>query len=191
MNQHRIAIFASGSGSNAEEITKYFKSHPTISVELILTNNPAAGVIERANRLGVPLRVFNKSQFNTSDTVVDWLREAGITHVVLAGFLLLIPQNLLDAYPDRIINIHPALLPLFGGKGMYGAKVHDAVRAAGATETGITIHLVNEHYDEGRIIFQATCPVDASCSADDIASRVHALEYQHYPQQIEKWILNS
>jgi phosphoribosylglycinamide formyltransferase-1 len=123
--------------------------------------------------------------------VLDWLLEKRITHVVLAGFLWLIPDYLVKAYPDRIINIHPALLPLHGGKGMYGMKVHEAVKASGAKETGITIHLVNEHYDEGKILFQARCGVDSHCSADTIAQRVHELEYAHYPRVIEEWIIAS
>ena len=191
MTKHRIAVLASGSGSNAEEIFKYFSNHSHIEVVLLLSNNPAAKVLERAQRYNVPALVFSKKDFVEEDTVLQWLREASVTHVVLAGFLWLIPSKLIKAFPDRIINIHPALLPKYGGKGMYGGKVHEAVKAAGEKETGITIHLVNERYDEGRIIFQGKCALDAECNAEEIAKRVHALEHANYPKVIEQWILHS
>ncbi len=186
-----IAILASGSGSNAEEIIRYFKDHESIGVELVLTNNPDAFVLERAKNLNVPSRIFNKLEFRESHVVIDWLLEKRITHIVLAGFLWLIPDFLIKAYPDRIINIHPALLPLHGGKGMYGMNVHRAVKESGILQSGITIHLVNEHYDEGKPLFQATCTFDANCTAEDIAERVHQLEYAHYPRIIEEWIISS
>lgn len=189
--QYRIAIFASGSGSNAEEIIRYFKHHSSIEVVLVLSNNADALVLQRAARLNVPSCIFNKAQFRESDEVINWLKKAGVTHVVLAGFLWLVPNNLIHAFPNHIVNIHPALLPKFGGKGMYGAKVHEAVKAAGETETGITIHLVNEHYDEGEILFQTSCGVTSQDSPTAIAAKVNQLEYRHYPVVIEKWIMPS
>ncbi|MCU0398002.1 MAG: phosphoribosylglycinamide formyltransferase [Cyclobacteriaceae bacterium] len=185
----RIAIFASGSGTNAEEIFKFFKGHPRIEVVTLLSNNPQAYALERAKKYGVPTLVFDRKEFRESSLVSDWLKQHQVTHLVLAGFLWLIPENLIRAYSGKIINIHPALLPKFGGKGMYGMKVHEAVKAAGETETGITIHEVNEHYDEGRILFKAICPVKSEDSPEDIAKKVHQLEYAHYPSLIEQWIL--
>lgn len=187
----RIAIFASGSGSNAEEIMKRFQYHSTIRVVLLLSNNPAAFALERAKKYDVPTHVFNRTQFRESEDVVNWLQEANVTHVVLAGFLWLIPKNLIAAFPGKIINIHPALLPKYGGKGMYGMKVHEAVKEAGEKETGITIHEVDEHYDEGKIIFQANCLVAPTDSPEDIAAKVHQLEYAHFPTVIEEWVSRS
>jgi phosphoribosylglycinamide formyltransferase 1 len=188
MNKSRITIFASGSGSNAEEIIKHFTDHPTIEVALLLSNNPQAYALERAKNLNVPVKTFSRREYLESRVVLEWLEEKQITHIVLAGFLWLIPSYFIEAYPDRIINIHPALLPNFGGKGMYGMKVHQAVKDAGAQETGITIHLVNEHYDDGAILFQGRCSVDSECTPEEIANRVHALEYEHYARVIEEWI---
>ncbi len=187
-NQARIAIFASGSGSNAEEIIKYFQLHQSIKIVLLLSNNPEASALQRANKYGVATMAFSKSQFVESDEVVNLLKQSGITHVVLAGFLWLIPLNLIKSYAPRIINIHPALLPKFGGKGMYGMKVHEAVKVKGDKETGITIHEVNEHYDEGRILFQTSCEVSSSDTPQQIAEKVHQLEYANYPKVIERWI---
>ena len=180
-----IAIFASGSGSNAENIVRYFKSHPSISVSLILTNKADAFVIERARKLDIPSMVFSKKEMNETNLVLNLFKENKIDWIILAGFLLKVPDNIIAAFPDRILNIHPALLPKYGGKGMYGSRVHEAVVAAGEKESGITIHLVNDHYDEGQIVFQASCPVLASDSADDVAAKVHALEYEHFPRVIE------
>lgn len=191
MNKNRIAIFASGNGSNAEEITRYFNNNPTIEVAMVFTNNPDAFVIERARNLQLPCVVFNRAEFNEGTVIVEELKKNRITHLVLAGFLWLIPSYLLKAFPDRIINIHPALLPAFGGKGMFGLKVHEAVLAAGVKETGITIHLVNEHYDEGRVVFQGKCAIEENSTVQDIADAVHALEYKYYPPVIEKWILEN
>ena len=187
----RIAVFASGSGTNAEEIFKYFRNHESIKVVLLLSNNPEAYVLERAKKFGIPTKIFTKAQFRESDEVVRQLHNEQVTHVVLAGFLWLVPQNLIQAFPDRIINIHPALLPKYGGKGMYGARVHEAVRKANEQETGITIHIVDEHYDEGDILFQAQCEVNASDTPDSIAQKVHKLEHAHYPREIERWIMNT
>jgi phosphoribosylglycinamide formyltransferase 1 len=189
--KYRIAILASGSGTNAANLFSYFQNHPTIEIVLLLSNNPAAFALERARLAGIEARVFDRKQFRDTPEVVQWLQERGVTHVVLAGFLWLIPANLIQAFPDRIVNIHPALLPAYGGKGMYGMNVHTAVKLAGETETGITIHDVNEHYDEGTILFQARCVVTPEDTAEAIAEKVHALEYEHYPQQIERWVLGG
>jgi phosphoribosylglycinamide formyltransferase 1 len=191
MNQpFRIAIFASGSGTNAEKIVTYFKDHPSICVASILTNNPNAGVLERARRLNIPAKVVTKEAYLSTD-ILSWLQEKKITHIVLAGFLWLIPEHLLKAFPDKMINIHPALLPKFGGKGMYGMKVHEMIRQLNEIETGITIHLVNENYDEGKILYQGKCPVDIGDTPRQIADKVHQLEYECYPRIIEDWILGK
>jgi phosphoribosylglycinamide formyltransferase 1 len=187
----RIAILASGNGSNAEEIVKYFKDHAFIEVSLILSNNQEAFVLTRARKLDIPARTFTRTEFRESQVLVEWLKEAAVTHIVLAGFLWLIPDYLIKAYPEKIINIHPALLPKYGGKGMYGLKVHEAVKDSGETETGITIHLVNEKYDEGTILFQGKCSIERAYSPQQIAQCVQRLEYEHYPKVIEKWILGG
>lgn len=187
----RLAIFASGAGTNAEAIMNYFLDDPDIQVVMLLSNNPSAGALERASRFRVPTKVFNRQQFRESDEVVRWLKEASITHIVLAGFLWLVPKNILEAFPHRIINIHPALLPKYGGKGMYGDKVHSAVKAAGETQSGITIHEVNEHFDEGKILFQAVCPVSPSDTPEDIAENIHVLEHENYPVVIKEWTLGE
>jgi phosphoribosylglycinamide formyltransferase 1 len=191
MDRFRIAIFASGTGTNAEAIIKHLKNHPAIAVAMLLSNNDRAFALERAKNLNVKTKTFTREQFRESDDVVHWLKEFQITHIVLAGFLWLIPKNLVEAFPGKIINIHPALLPKFGGKGMYGSKVHEAVKLSGDLQTGITIHEVNDQYDEGRILFQATCKVSENDSPGQIANKVHELEHAHYPQVIEDWILNS
>ena len=187
----RVAIFASGSGSNAQKIAEYFKDDKEVEVALILSNKKDAFVLERAKNLGVPSFVFIKSEFTSSEKVLDQLKEHKIDFIVLAGFLLLIPEYLVEAYPNKMVNIHPALLPKYGGKGMYGDRVHQAVCEAGETETGITIHYVNKKYDEGEIIFQASAPVDQGDTPDMVASKVHELEYMHYPKVIESVIKKS
>jgi len=184
----RVAIFASGSGSNAEQIMLHFKQHAQIEVVLILSNNANAFVLERAKKFNVPSQVFNRQQFRETGEVLNWLLGEKITHIVLAGFMWLMPSSIVQTYPNKIINIHPALLPKFGGKGMFGHHVHEAVKTSGEKETGITIHLVNERYDEGKILFQASCVVEENDSSDQIAAKVHELEYKYYPDQIEKWI---
>lgn len=191
MKPHRIAIFASGSGTNAEEILAYFQYHPSIEVKVLLSNNPQAQALQRAERFKVKALTFNKTQFRDTYEVLTWLKDEKVTHIVLAGFMWLVPDYLIHAYPGKIINIHPALLPKFGGKGMYGKFVHEAVKAAGEVETGITIHEVNEHYDEGNIVFQATCGIEAVDSVEMIAQKVQKLEHIHYPKVIEQWILNA
>lgn len=165
-----------------------FQKHDSIEVALVLSNKADSFVLERAKKFGVPSKVFNRTQFRETGEVLSWLHENRITHIVLAGFMLLMPESIIHAYPVKIVNIHPALLPKFGGKGMYGHHVHEAVKAAGEKETGITIHLVNEKYDEGRILFQASTSLDETDTPDTIANKVHALEYKHYPEQIEKWV---
>lgn len=179
-----IALFASGSGSNAEKIADYFADNTEVTVSLILSNNSKAGVIERARRLHIPVLLFDRTTFYTTSQITELLLNQHIDLIVLAGFMWLMPADLVRAFPNKIINIHPALLPKFGGKGMYGHFVHEAVAAAGETESGITIHYVNEHYDEGQIIFQASCPVAPSDTPDDIARSVQALEHIHYPRVV-------
>jgi len=186
--QHRIAIFASGNGSNAEAIIQYFKNDPSIKVALVLSNNAGAFVLERAKKSGIPAKTFSREEYKQPGKVLEYLTSEHITHIVLAGFLWLVPDYLIKRFPDRIINIHPALLPKFGGKGMYGNRVHEAVKLAGEKETGITIHLVNEHYDDGRVLFQKSCPVEPQHSAIEIAKCVLALEHEYYPRVIEDWI---
>ncbi|HSZ72317.1 MAG TPA: phosphoribosylglycinamide formyltransferase [Cytophagaceae bacterium] len=187
---YNIAILASGSGSNAENIIRYFQQHAQIHVQEVLANKPDAYVLERATNLNIPTRIFNKESFLSADFSDRLLRE-GITHVVLAGFLWLAPSHLIKAFPSRILNIHPALLPKYGGKGMYGSKVHEAVVAAGEKESGITIHLVNEEYDKGAPLFQISCTLEPGDSADEVAAKVHQLEYEHFPRVIENWIINN
>ena len=185
----RLAVFASGSGTNAEEIFKYFKDHPSIEVVLLLTNNPDAYALARAKNHRIKSATFNRAQFADGTMITSMLDKEKVTHLVLAGFLWLIPRYLLRSFPDRIINIHPALLPKYGGKGMYGARVHEAVKSSGDTVTGITIHLVNERYDEGRILFQGTCDIGENYSPSEIAACVHKLEHEHYPRVIEQWVM--
>ena len=186
INMINIAVFASGNGSNAENIIRYFKDNEEMRVALVLSNNQNAYVHTRAKNLGVPSYTFSKEEFDKGDPVLQKLREYQIDFIVLAGFLLKVSDPILKAYPQRIINIHPALLPKYGGKGMYGDRVHRAVIQAGDKESGITIHFVNEQYDEGEVIFQARCPVLPSDTPEELAQRVHKLEYEYYPQVIEK-----
>ncbi|UII28831.1 phosphoribosylglycinamide formyltransferase [Fulvivirga maritima] len=186
----RIAIFASGNGSNAQKIAEYFKDSSTVEIVLILSNKKEAYVLERANQLGIPSFVFTKSQFNNTQDVLAELKKYDVDFIVLAGFLLLIPEYLVEAYPEKMINIHPALLPNYGGKGMYGEKVHQAVCEAKEKETGITIHYVNNKYDEGKIIFQAKVALNEGDTPEQVAEKVHRLEYEHYPKVIESVINN-
>ena len=187
----RLAVLASGSGTNAEEIFKYFRDHPTIEVVVLMSNNPAAYALQRAKNHGIAAQIFNREEFREGQIIRDVLKRHGVTHIILAGFLWMIPDYLIRDFPDRIINIHPALLPKYGGKGMYGSKVHEAVKSAGDPETGITIHLVNERYDEGEILFQARCPIGDQLTPEEIAACVHRLEYEHYPPVIERWITGT
>lgn len=187
MRKKRLAVFASGNGSNAENIIRYFQADDrNAEVALVVCNKSDAKVLERAEKLGVPAIVVPRRDFNNEDFMTGLLRDNGIDFIVLAGFLLMIPDFLIKLYPEKIVNIHPSLLPKYGGKGMYGSHVHEAVVAAGEKESGITIHMVDENCDGGRIIFQANVPVTPEDTPDNVAAKVHALEYEHFPQVIEK-----
>ena len=191
MKPFRLAIFASGSGSNAEAIMKFFEHHATIEVALIISNKENAGVIEKAKQFDVKSLLINKEAFYHSRAVLQILQSHGISHIVLAGFLLLVPDYLIKAYPDKIINIHPSLLPKFGGKGMYGMHVHRAVITAKENESGLTIHLVNEQFDDGEILLQVKCAIETNDSAETLAKKVLQLEHKHYPQVIADWVGRS
>lgn len=182
----RIAIFASGSGSNAQKILEFFKKHPEAEVALVLSNNPEAYVLQRADNFEVPSHIFDKQEFYKSDEIVILLKNLQIDLIVLAGFLWLIPENLIAAFPNRIINIHPALLPKYGGKGMYGDKVHKAVLNAGEEESGITIHYVNEHFDEGEMIHQSRFKIEKGDDLEMIKFKGQQLEHLHYPKVVEQ-----
>jgi phosphoribosylglycinamide formyltransferase-1 len=186
----KIALFASGNGTNVQRISEYFTGSDKIKVELILCNRPDAYVVERARILNIPSVVFTRDEFYNSEKIIKLLKEKEIAYIILAGFLWMIPQNLLNAYSGKIINIHPALLPGYGGKGMYGMKVHEAVIGAGEIYSGITIHHVNERYDEGEIIFQAKCKIEKGDTPELLAEKIHKLEYEHFPRVIEEVILN-
>jgi phosphoribosylglycinamide formyltransferase-1 len=188
LKKSAIAIFASGSGTNAEAIMQFFDHHANAAVVLLLSNNPNAFALERAKKFNIPTRIFTREQFRETDIVLEWLREKQVTHIVLAGFLLLMPSAIIKEYPDKIINIHPSLLPKFSGKGMYGMNVHEAVKLALEKESGITIHLVNEKYDEGKILFQVSCQIDENESASDIAKKIHQLEHDHFPKIVESFV---
>jgi formyltetrahydrofolate-dependent phosphoribosylglycinamide formyltransferase len=181
-----IAIFASGQGSNAQKIIDHFRGHAYIKVAAIVCNNPGAGVLKIAEKENIPAIIIEKEKFFRGDGYLDELKKNQVDLIVLAGFLWKLPSSLLKAYPDKIINIHPALLPGYGGKGMYGLHVHEAVLANKEKESGISIHYVDEVYDHGKIIFQARCPVLQTDTADSLAQRIHALEHEHYPVIIEE-----
>ena len=187
----KIALFASGSDSNAKTIIQYFAQKPQFCVKSVFCNVPDAYVLERAKKYRIPTFVFNREEFRNPDKVFRQLQEQEIDFIVLAGFLWLMPSFITASWPNKIVNIHPALLPAYGGKGMYGHYVHEAVIAAGEKESGITIHYVNDHYDQGAIIFQAKCPVLPTDTPDDLAARIHELEYRYFPEIIEKTILNT
>ncbi len=182
----RIVIFASGSGSNAENLIKFFHNSDNASVIQILCNNPHAKVLDRAKRLNISALSFNKVAFTKTEDVLNILKASQPDLIVLAGFLWKFPENILNAFPNKVINVHPALLPKYGGKGMYGKHVHKAIVANNETKTGITIHYVNENYDEGAIIFQAECDVIPNDTADDVAAKIHELEMEHFPKVVEK-----
>lgn len=183
-----IAIFASGNGTNAERIIKYFNESSIAQVNVVLTNKSDAGVISRAQSLNIDLIVFNRDDFYNTANVINILNENNIDLIVLAGFLWLVPENILEKYEDRILNIHPALLPKYGGKGMYGTRVHEAVIADGEVKSGITIHKVNKYYDEGQIIFQTYFNLDKNETPDSLAGKIHKLEYEHFPKVIERFL---
>ncbi len=180
----RLAILATGSGSNAEKIMEYFAHSSKGKVVLVAANKTTAGVLARAQKFGVPTLTFTRKELEEG-LLLEKLQDAQVDWVILAGFLLKVPDALIRAFPDRMVNIHPALLPKYGGKGMYGHHVHEAVKAAGDTESGITIHLVNEHYDEGKIIFQAATSLLPEDSAETIAAKVLALEHRYFAEVIE------
>ena len=181
----RLAILASGSGSNAEKIMEHFAHSSKGVIALVGSNKADAGVLARAEKFGVPTFTFTRKEMDAG-VLLSKLQEEQINWVILAGFLLKVPDELIRAFPDRMVNIHPALLPNYGGKGMYGARAHEAVIAAKEKESGITIHWVNEHYDEGAIIFQAKCSIDANDTAETLAYKIHALEHAHFAPTIEK-----
>lgn len=185
----KIAILASGEGTNAERIIRYFREKGTAEVALVIASRASAGVVERAGRLHVECRTVGSDGF-ASGEALRLLKEHEIDFVVLAGFLLRVPDGIVHAYAHRIVNIHPSLLPKFGGKGMYGRRVHEAVISAGERESGITIQYVNENYDEGEYILQAKCQVLADDTPDTLANRIHELEYIHYPEVIERLVLD-
>jgi folate-dependent phosphoribosylglycinamide formyltransferase PurN len=187
----RIAIFASGTGSNAQKILAHFQSSNKIEVALIVSNKTNAGVLNFAKEYSTPTLIIEREKFLKGDGYVPELQAAGIDWIILAGFLWKIPPTLINQWGKRIINIHPALLPKYGGKGMYGEAVHRAVLAANEKESGITIHYVDEQYDHGATIFQATCPVLPTDLVDNLAEKIHALEHLHYPVVIEKEILSQ
>lgn len=184
----KLAIFASGAGSNAKKLIDYFSGNKEIAVALVLSNRKAAGALEIARNAEIPTLSFSKEEFYNSSIILDALNSANIDFIILAGFLLKIPDNILRAYENKIINIHPALLPDFGGKGMYGINVHKAVVENGKKESGITIHLVNENYDEGKTLFQAKCPVLTDDTPDSLAARVLKLEHTFFPQVVKTYV---
>jgi len=191
MRKKRISVFASGSGSNAEKFFEFFQKDPEIEIVSVFTNNKSAGVIERAKRYNISHHVYNRSYWENGEVIMQVLKEEHADFIVLAGFMLLIPDSIVKAYPNSIFNIHPALLPKFGGQGMYGMHVHQAVKSAGEKESGITIHFVNENYDEGQIIAQASCTIDSSDAAEEIAKKVLKLEHENYPKVVAEVIRKS
>jgi phosphoribosylglycinamide formyltransferase 1 len=190
----RLAIFASGKGSNAREIIRYFHeagnlvSGKRVQISLIVCNKPGAGVLTIAESAGIPAILIEKENFFRGSHYLDEFKARGIEFIVLAGFLWKLPVELIRAYPDRILNIHPALLPRYGGKGMYGSAVHEAVIAAHEQQSGITIHYVDEHYDHGNIFFQASCSLSPDETPETLAEKIHVLEYRHFPEQIARWL---
>lgn len=187
----QLAILASGNGTNAQQISEYFADKPEVNVNVIIYNKRDAYVATRAEKLGIEASYFNRHSFYETDDVLTFLKSREIDYVILAGFLLLVPENLLAAFPNRIINIHPALLPKYGGKGMYGHNVHEAVVANHEKETGITIHIVDHRYDCGTTLFQARCEVLPADTADDVAAKIHLLEKEYFPRVIEAVVLNK
>ena len=185
-----VVIFASGSGSNAQRLLEHFQYHPQIKVVALFSNNPEAYALKRAENFNVPTHVFNRDQFRNG-TVLQWVNKYQPDLIVLAGFLWLVPTAFIQAYPNKIINIHPGLLPKYGGKGMHGLHVHQAVLDNKEIESGITIHYVNEFYDQGAVIYQDLCPVQANDTAEILASRVLQLEHQHFPRIVEKLLNES
>jgi phosphoribosylglycinamide formyltransferase-1 len=186
----RIVIFASGSGTNAENLIKFFHNRKNASVIQVLSNNPHAKVLDRCKALKVSALSFNKKAFTETNDVLNILKASKPDLIVLAGFLWKFPEFILNEYPNKVVNVHPALLPKYGGKGLYGMRVHEAVVANNETETGITIHYVNEHYDEGTVVFQAKCSVEKNDTAEDVAAKIHELEMEHFPKVVEQLLNN-
>ena len=189
MKSKKIAIFASGSGTNAQNIIEYFSDNENVKIDSVWSNKEDAYVLKRAEKFGIETFVFGRKEFTKGNFIVEKLIERGIDLIVLAGFLWLLPSNLIQNF--RIINIHPALLPKYGGKGMYGMNVHNSVVKNGETESGISIHFVNDKYDDGELIFQAKCKVLPTDSPDDVAGKIHKLEYKHFPEIIEKVLIKA
>lgn len=189
-NKTRLAIFASGDGTNAENIIKYFKNHQSIEVHSLLCNNKNAGVLERIKAYNVNPKIFTKEDLYENDEIKSYLEWFEVDFVILAGFLWMIPESLINQFPHGIINLHPALLPAYGGKGMYGMRVHEAVINNHESESGITIHLVNKRYDEGEILFQAKTSISDSDKPETLAIKIHELEHLHFPRIIEDYITN-
>lgn len=187
----RLAILGSGNGTNAQQISEYFAGSMDVEVACIIYNVRDAYIAQRAKNLGIEARYFGRADFYSNGAVLQYLKEKEIDWVILAGFLWLVPEDMLKAYPQHIINIHPALLPSYGGKGMYGHHVHEAVVANHEKESGITIHIVDEHYDRGTILFQARCTVDPDETADTLAAKIHLLEKEHFPRVIEETVKRS
>lgn len=187
----RLAILGSGNGTNAQQISEYFAGRNDVKVACIIYNKRDAYIAERARNLGIEAHYFGRADFYENGAVLDYLQEKQIDWIILAGFLWLVPETMLKAYPNRIINIHPALLPKYGGKGMYGHHVHEAVVAAGEQESGITIHIVDHRYDCGTILFQARCSVTPDDTADTLAAKIHRLEKEHFPRVIDETIKHS
>ncbi len=187
----RLAVFASGEGTNAENLIRYFENHSGARVVLVVSDKENARVIAKAKRLHVPVHVLSSDEVCSGKRLMEVLKQSGINMIVLAGYLRKIPGDVIEHYPKKIINLHPALLPSFGGKGMYGMKVHEAVIRSGIKESGITIHYVNEHYDEGEIIFQKSIPVETNDTPDSLQKKIRALELKYFPEVIEKLITSS
>lgn len=181
----QLAILASGNGTNAQQITEYFANNESVNINVIIYNKRDAYVAVRARNLGIEAKYFSRHDFLETEAVLDYLLERKIDYLILAGFLLRIPQNLLNAFPNRIVNIHPALLPLYGGKGMYGHHVHEAVVAHGEKESGITVHLIDSQYDQGTTLFQARCAIGPDDTPDTLAQKIHLLEKRYFPPVIE------
>lgn len=185
----KLAILASGNGTNAQQISEYFRGSDKVSVDCIIYNRKDAFVAKRAENLGIPAQYFKRADFYENGAVLHFMQERGIDWVILAGFLWLVPEDILNAYPERVINIHPALLPKYGGMGMYGHHVHEAVIANRERESGITIHIVDQHYDKGTILFQAKCQLTDADTPDSLAEKIHLLEKEYFPKVIEKTVL--
>lgn len=184
----RMAIFASGAGSNARKIIEYFRNHPSIEVSLVVSNNPSAGVLQIADEFGVPTLVIGRENLNDNNGCLAELKSRDINFIVMAGFLWKLPPFIIQAYPRKIVNIHPALLPAYGGKGMYGKHVHEAVIQNQEQQSGITIHLADELYDHGEVLFQASCPVEKTDNPDSLAAKIHQLEHRYYAAEIENYL---